>query len=267
MNELERVERAAFRSLWQHAPEHVAQELGIATAEVGGATCVSFRAPTTMLNRALGIGVDRPATEEDLLAITEFFVARAQRFAVAVAPNALPESLPEMLGAHGFEPGYAWMKFRRGTDPPAGVGTDLDVVEIGADRGEDFGVVVAEAFGLPPAAVSWWSGIAGAPGWHCFVGNADGEPAAAGAVYVDGATAWLGAAGTRPEFRGRRGQGAILAARLAVAKRLGAEIAVTETGERTPDRPSASYRNILRAGFEEAYLRPNYEVDVSGATR
>ena len=31
-----------------------------------------------------------------------------------------------------------------------------------------------------------------------------------------------------------------------------------ETGERVPERPSASYRNILRAGFEEAYLRPNW---------
>jgi hypothetical protein len=32
-----------------------------------------------------------------------------------------------------------------------------------------------------------------------------------------------------------------------------------ETGERVPDRPSASYRNILKAGFEEAYLRPNWQ--------
>ncbi len=33
---------------------------------------------------------------------------------------------------------------------------------------------------------------------------------------------------------------------------------VTETGERIPLKPSNSYRNILRFGFEEAYLRPNY---------
>ena len=267
MNELERVERAAFRSMFQLAPEGLARELGIATAEVGGATCVGFRAPTTMLNRALGAGIDRPVADDDLEAITEFFAGRAERFAIAVAPTARPESLTDMLRARGFESGYAWMKFRRGTDLPPGVATDLSIEEIGTERGSDFGLVVAEAFGLPPAAGAWWSGIAGAPGWHCFVGYAGREPAAAGAAYVGGATAWIGAAGTRPQFRGRGGQNALLAARIAAVQRLGAETVVTETGKRVADRPSASYRNILRAGFEEAYLRPNYELDVSGVAR
>ena len=31
----------------------------------------------------------------------------------------------------------------------------------------------------------------------------------------------------------------------------------TETGEQRADSPNVSYRNILRAGFEEAYVRPN----------
>jgi hypothetical protein len=35
-------------------------------------------------------------------------------------------------------------------------------------------------------------------------------------------------------------------------------VAVTETGERVPGKPSNSYRNILRAGFAEAYLRANF---------
>jgi hypothetical protein len=33
-----------------------------------------------------------------------------------------------------------------------------------------------------------------------------------------------------------------------------------ETGERTEGRPSGSYRNIRRAGFVEARLRPNWRV-------
>jgi hypothetical protein len=35
-------------------------------------------------------------------------------------------------------------------------------------------------------------------------------------------------------------------------------VIVTETGERVPDGPAASYANILRYGFQEAYVRPNY---------
>jgi hypothetical protein len=33
---------------------------------------------------------------------------------------------------------------------------------------------------------------------------------------------------------------------------------VTETGERVEGRPSNSYRNLLRVGFQEEYLRPNW---------
>jgi hypothetical protein len=35
-------------------------------------------------------------------------------------------------------------------------------------------------------------------------------------------------------------------------------VVVTETGEIVDERPTISYRNILRAGFAPAYLRPNY---------
>ena len=33
---------------------------------------------------------------------------------------------------------------------------------------------------------------------------------------------------------------------------------ITETGERRDDRPSSSYRNILRAGFEEIAVTANW---------
>jgi hypothetical protein len=39
---------------------------------------------------------------------------------------------------------------------------------------------------------------------------------------------------------------------------VGATVVVTETGETVDGRPEHSYRNILRAGFEPAYVRPNY---------
>jgi hypothetical protein len=33
---------------------------------------------------------------------------------------------------------------------------------------------------------------------------------------------------------------------------------VTETGVREPGKAAFSYANILQAGFEEQYVRPNY---------
>jgi hypothetical protein len=35
---------------------------------------------------------------------------------------------------------------------------------------------------------------------------------------------------------------------------------VVETAEETPVRPVPSLRNLLRLGFEVAYLRPNYRL-------
>jgi GNAT superfamily N-acetyltransferase len=70
--------------------------------------------------------------------------------------------------------------------------------------------------------------------------------------------AWLGFGATLPAYRRHGAQNALLARRLGEAAARGARTAVTETGERLPDKPSDSYRNILRAGFHERYLRHNY---------
>jgi hypothetical protein len=80
----------------------------------------------------------------------------------------------------------------------------------------------------------------------------------AAVVYVENGHAWFGGAGTVPAARGRGGQNAIMAARMRRAVAEGAHTFVTETGERVPDRPSSSYRNILRAGFAERYVRANW---------
>jgi hypothetical protein len=69
----------------------------------------------------------------------------------------------------------------------------------------------------------------------------------------------FGIAATLEPARGRGCQLALLHRRILDAAAAGCHTLFVETGERIPDRPSASYRNILRAGFEEAYLRPNWQ--------
>lgn len=259
VTDFERAEREGYAAIFQAAPADLSAELGIASAEIGGATCIALPAvDTTMLNRAVGLGVDRAATEADLDEIAVFFARLGVRYAIPLAPGAQPAELEGWLRARGFEPGYAWMKFRRGVEPPPPVETDLRAEEVGPERGRDFGVVVGEAYGLPRSVADWWADAAASPDTRCFVAYDGEEAAAAGLLVVSGDAGWLGAAGTRAEFRRRGGQGAILAARIRAAAELGLEVLVTETGERVPDRPSNSYRNILRMGFEEAYLRPNY---------
>ena len=73
-----------------------------------------------------------------------------------------------------------------------------------------------------------------------------------------GGAAYLGFAATLPEHRGKGAQGALIAARIQRAGELGCATIVTETGERRDDGPGNSYRNILRFGFEERCVVPNW---------
>jgi hypothetical protein len=228
--------------------------------EVGDAVCGFVRQlpQSTMLNRALGVGLDVPATAEQLDEIVAACAERGCACAVSVAPEAQPAELPAWLRARGFEPGYAWMKFSRPVGEAPRVDTDLRVEEIGLEHADAFGRVIVAAYGMPTELVPVASVVVGRPGWHCYVAFADDEPAGAAALHTGDRLGWLGFAGTVPELRGRGAQNALFAARAAKAVDLGLERLVTETGERLPGRPSSSYRNILRNGFEEAYLRPNY---------
>ena len=250
MEGTEVAEIEALRSVFAVAPPDLAEELGIGTLEFGEAFAgrVSSVPAASEVNHALAI-----ATTEQLDALPAFYGDK--RHLVSPAPGV---DLDEALLERGYEPGYAWMKFSRkvGDAPP--VETELDLVEIGADRGEDFGRTVVEGFGMPPRFADWLRLLPGRDGWHCFVAYAGAEPAAGGAMHVFEGLVWFGIGATRPEFRRRGAQNALLATRIRRAAELGCTLLVTETGELVDDRPSNSYRNILRAGFEPRYLRANY---------
>ena len=55
-------------------------------------------------------------------------------------------------------------------------------------------------------------------------------------------------------------------ARIEAAAARGCSVVVTETGEPRDGRPGASYRNIVRAGFEAVYVRQNYLSDATADT-
>jgi len=179
------------------------------------------------------------------------------------------------LEEHGFTRDYGWMKFSRGVGPRE-ARSDLYVENVGPDRAADFATVVAGGFEMPEWLEPLAGNVVGRPGWSCYVAY-DGEaPAGAGALFVpvgvsntgrvdglDPATlpaklGWFGFGATLPQYRGRGAQSVILAARIEDARKQGCSTVVTETGELEEGRPSSSYRNILRAGFREAGVRPNY---------
>jgi GNAT superfamily N-acetyltransferase len=159
------------------------------------------------------------------------------------------------LEARGYVLGYPWHKFVRGVEP-RNAATDLAIEEPRTPA--DFGTTFARGYGFPEALAGWLSHVVGRDGWHCFVGYDDRAPVACGALFAAGDVGWLGLAATLPAARGRGGQSGIFAARIARARELGLTMLVTETGAPRDGQPGPSYRNMLRAGFEVVYERPNY---------
>jgi GNAT superfamily N-acetyltransferase len=257
--DLELVEAAAFTALWGAVPEAVRREHGVRVRTIAGAVCTAVGAAPgeTMINRVTALGLREPATDAALDEIDAFFRDAGTRYAIGVSPFSPPD-LAGRLEARGFEPGYAWMKFRRGVEPLPEPQTSLRVEELGGARGAAFGSVVARGYGMPDFFADWFAAAAGVPQLRLFLALEGDEPAGAGALFAGDGAGWLGLGATLPEHRRKGAQGAILAARIRAAGEVGLGALATETGERLPDRPSNSYRNLLRAGFEEQYVRANY---------
>jgi GNAT superfamily N-acetyltransferase len=257
---LEDIEFEANIDLFRAAPQDVRAAHAIAVRDIGTATCLTSRGiePAAMFRRVVRLGAGRPMTEAGLDDVLDYMNESGLRYAVPVAPQAQPPALASWLEARGFTRGYAWMKFCRPCDGAPQAASDLEVRVIGSEHGGEFGRVVAEGFGLPQAVAPWVGVLAGRANWVCVMAFAGGTPVAAGAIYARGDHAWLGLGATLASHRRHGAQSALLARRIREAAARGARVAVTETGERLLDKPSNSYRNILRAGFKETYLRQNY---------
>jgi GNAT superfamily N-acetyltransferase len=252
MHAVERGELEAFRDLFAAAPD----DLGARTAERGTALCLRLDAApaTAEFNRAIGLGLAEPATTDALDSVLEFLAGTASL--IAVAPDARPADLEDWMLARGLARGLGWTKFSRTVAEPPRPRTELRVER---DRdGAAFAEAVVRGYGIPDAFAPWLERLARRERWHCFVAFDGDTPAGAAALYVAGDVGWLGVAATAPEHRGKGAQSAILAARVEAAATAGCSVVVTETGEPVDGTPGASYRNIVRAGFEPQYVRANY---------
>jgi hypothetical protein len=243
MRATEYAELAAMADLFSVAPPELDARLGRSGEAI--AIRVAVLPQVVEVNRILGLSSLRELDElEDLY--------EGDGVVVSLDPEA---GLDEALSARGYEPGYPWHKFERGLEPLE-ARTELSIEDARSPR--DFGLTVAGGFGLPEPAADWLALAAGRDGWHCFVGYDGAEPVTAGALFAAGESGWFGLGATLPAARGRGGQGGLFAARIARARELGLKTLVTETGAPRDGAPGPSYRNMLGAGFEVVYERPNY---------
>jgi GNAT superfamily N-acetyltransferase len=259
---LDRVERRFWADISAGAPQELASERGIHLRDFGvvQVTLITGLPKAQLPNLLLGAGEDGSLKEDGLPAAVEWAAAQEVAFNVPVTPAAPEaEAAEAWLLENGFEHGYAWMKFVRDASPPhLPEPSGMEIREPAPGEASSFGEIAARGFGLPEWTAVMWEGLVGRPGWRCYVASIDGADVACAATLIDGPIAEFGIAATLPEARGRGCQQGLLRRRILDAGAAGCSTLFVETGERVADRPSGSYRNILRVGFAEAYLRPNW---------
>ncbi|HXF32711.1 MAG TPA: hypothetical protein VN522_14445 [Solirubrobacterales bacterium] len=256
---LERTERRFFGTLFDAVPPAVAAAHGVRKAEFGPvqATVTAAAPEVRTLNLLLGAET-ADATAEGFLGEAIEWARGEGATAFALLSPGFPgtETAAATLAAAGFEQSVNWMRFVRDPHPPRFEASEaVEVVEIdSSDTDSPFGTIAALGFGLPAWAASLLAPLPGLPDWRCYLARIDGEPQGCAAMLLDGEVAEFGVAATLEGGRRRGCQLALLRRRIEDAAASGARTLFVETGERVPGRPSSSYANLLRAGFEEAYL-------------
>jgi hypothetical protein len=249
MDDLEWIELAALLDFFAAAPPDVARAFDLAVLDLGDTAAVSIGAqPTRLLfNRVVGLEEDAALPE-----IERWFTSRGCGFAVSVRLGA---ELGDVLDERGYRVGGGLMKFRRGVEQPPVRKSSLRIEQIREEGAGEYGSVVDAVFGWGSPLERWSAALVARSGWACF-GAFDGNRlVGSGAAHVAGTLGWLGAAGTIEDARCRGAQSALLAARIRAAREGGAGLLATETEDRVDGEAGPSFRNVLRAGFEETYVQ------------
>ena len=257
----EMAEAYAWGDMFTATAEQRGNPVGAHVETPGDGVAFTLTAADIFLcNRVLGMGVARRAIESDVEAAVAFFDRHERAVSAApLSPFATPPDLRVWFETRGYAPSRNWVKMWHPLRDLPSAPTDLRIEIVGPEWAEDFArISVIEAYEMPPEIGPSASATMGRSGWRHYLGFDGDTPVSSGAMRIQDGVAWLGFGATTEGYRRRGGQSAMFARRLSDARDAGCRLAMTETGEETPENPNPSYHNMLRAGFELAYLRRNW---------
>jgi GNAT superfamily N-acetyltransferase len=256
---LESIEQAMYVDLYDALPPAMAQEYGVEAWRGDGLLRITTRAlDHPMMNRVMGVGLQRPAEAQLIELAAHYAAAGIRRWMLQVPPHAETPAFRAACAERGIIKLRGWAKHIGPATLTPAARSDLPIQPVGAERAEEWAAVVGETFAMPPAFHPWMARLAGREAWRLF-GAFEGETlVAAAALYLHGEIGELTWAGTREGWRGRGAQSALIAARFEAAREAGVKWLVTETDEELPDRPNPSYHNMVRLGLPVRYVRANW---------
>jgi len=255
---LEEIERYALQGWLDAAVKCTSSTVNWKAQHVGAAQCfLSSSEPSILVNRVLNIQPD--ITIDELVEIRELYEsAGIARFFLHVIPDVLGADREQLLTAAGYRRYRGWMKFCRGVAGIKPVTSDLSTRRIGTENAADFAAIVGNAFDFQATFQAVIAAVIDDPNWHTYMSFSGATPVGTGGLYIRDGVAYLDFGATHPDYRRRGAQTAVLNTRIRAALDAGCTSIVTMTGEAVPGDEQHSYRNILKAGFEEAYLRENW---------
>ncbi len=258
---LERAEALVGLELYGRAAAVPDNPSGAAVQEIADGIAAALTSiDIGFFNRSMGLGVDHPITEPDIEAVSRFYHQHARtQSVIQLAPSVITPDVEAWMTARGYGPSRWWVKLWHDLGELPTPSTALRIERIDAGLADTFVRIVTEVFEFPDETDALARAAVGQPGWSHYLGFDRDTPVSVAAMYVAEGVAWLGFGATLEVARGRGGQSAMFARRLADARDLGCRFAVTETGKETEEDPvNHSYRNMLRSGFRLAYARRNW---------
>jgi GNAT superfamily N-acetyltransferase len=271
-----RIELAEAESTaaYASAAAAIGPESGACSLRIGSGVA-AYAGPGSPVSRAIGLGMGGPVDQAQLAAAEEFFGVRGAPVRVDLCPFADP-SLGRLLGGrgysvHGFKQ-VLGMKLGSGdigeetaaeeqpvrvteTDKAAPGASGVCVSVAGPSQGELWAHTVSQGFAEAEDPGEADLRIA-RPALRQelvtpLLAWAGGERAGGGVVEVRAGIAMLRSQSTRPAFRRRGVQAAVVRASLAIATAAGCSLAVVQAEPGT-----TSERNLERLGFRVLYTKP-----------
>jgi hypothetical protein len=193
---IEAAEVRAWVDCYAAAPAEFADQVGLASREVGGATALSWAATgRRYFSRAIGLGVAELATEWAIDEIIHGYEAAGIRmFLLQALPHCRPAEYEGWLRERGLEPFDAQDRVVRGSEPPPPPlesDRSLRVEPVTPETADEWVAFLERVYRLETG--DWLQRLVGRPGWHPYVARERGEIVAARTMFVgpDG-WAWWG---------------------------------------------------------------------------
>ena len=213
-------------------------------------------------SRILNLGVSRPATAEVLSSILQTTRdAGIDSLFAEVSPIARPGTIGRILTQHGFQQIDRSVVVARRT---AGMPEPASFFRIREATPDDRLGVLDIMRTVMPHAPDWvilLSSQLGRPRWHYYVAIEDDAVCGVSGIHLHEDMAWLAPIWTRPGYRNRGTQAALIAYTVRDAEAQGAEWVTSSYPASIPGRT----RNFERLGFSIVYLRNQFLWQAKGS--